>query len=123
VVDRLVDAINAHDIEALLACFAPGYSVVFPAHPARSFTGREHVRRTWEALFKAHPTVRATVMARVHSGEEIWGEWEFTSDSRDGARFWQRGVIVVLPEDEVIARARFYMEPVEGAAGEASVVR
>lgn len=115
VVDRLVDAINAHDIEALTACFAPGYSVVFPAHPARSFTGREHVRRNWEAIFTAYPTIRATVTARVHNGDEIWGEWEFTSDSRDGARFWQRGVVIVVPEDGLIALARFYMEPVEDA--------
>ncbi|WP_211260546.1 nuclear transport factor 2 family protein [Amycolatopsis jejuensis] len=112
-VDRLVNAINAHDIDALTACFAPDYSVVWPAHPARSTTGVEFVRRNWEAIFGVYPTVRATIVARVENGPEIWGEWEFASDDTPG--FQQRGVVVAEEEDGVIKRSRFYMEPLEAA--------
>lgn len=113
VIDRLVNAINAHDLEALTACFAPGYSVTVPAHPARSFTGQERVRSNWERLFQTFPTIGATVTAQVHSGDEIWTEWEYRSEAGNGPQFWQRGVAVVVVQDEVIASARFYMEPVE----------
>jgi SnoaL-like domain len=41
VVRRLQDATNAHDIDAMVACFAPDYRNETPVHPARSFTGRE----------------------------------------------------------------------------------
>lgn len=117
VIDRLADAINKHDIEALTACFAPSFANDWPAHPARSFTGTEQVRRNWEAIFQAHPAVKAEIVRRVHSGNETWAEWEFTSEIHDGAQFWQRGVIVVEANEDFIVKATFYMEPVERAQG------
>jgi ketosteroid isomerase-like protein len=56
VVDRMTDAINRHDLDALTACFAPVYASTFPAHPARSFTGRDQVRRNWETIFATGST-------------------------------------------------------------------
>jgi hypothetical protein len=116
VIDRLSEAINKHDIEALTDCFAPSFSNSWPAHPARSFTGAGQVRRNWEAIFQAHPTVAAKIIRRVPSGDETWAEWEFTSEINDvGAQFWQRGVIVVEANEDRIVKAWFYMEPVEKA--------
>ncbi|MEO6412854.1 MAG: nuclear transport factor 2 family protein [Pedococcus sp.] len=40
VVQRVVDATNAHDLDSLVECFAPGYVNQTPAHPGRSFVGR-----------------------------------------------------------------------------------
>ena len=117
VVDRLADAISTRDIEALVACFAPTFSMEWPVHPARSFNGPDQVQRNWEALFRAYPTIQAMIATRVQSGDETWGEWEFTSEAHDGARFWQRGVIIVNIEGEHIVKSRFYMEPVEEAEG------
>jgi ketosteroid isomerase-like protein len=114
VVDRLVDAINRHDLERVTDCFAPTFAMVWPAHPARSFTGRDGVRRNWEAIFQAHPEIQVTLTTRAQSGDEIWGEWEFKAESRDGGpTFWQRGVVIVSVESNLIAQSRFYMEPVE----------
>jgi hypothetical protein len=113
VIDRLAKAINKHDIEALTACFAPTFANNWPAHPARSFTGADQVRRNWEAIFHAHPTVKAKIIRRVRSGDETWAEWEFISEIHDGAQFWQRGVIVVASNEDRIVTATFYMEPVE----------
>jgi ketosteroid isomerase-like protein len=116
VVDRLVGAINRHDLERLTECFAPAFSMLWPVHPARSFNGRDGVRRNWEAIFKAHPDIRVTLTTRVQSGDEIWGEWEFKGENGDGGPlFWQRGVIIVVVDGEVIVQSRFYMEPVEAA--------
>jgi hypothetical protein len=90
--------------------------VVWPVHPARSFNGRDGVRRNWDAIFKAHPDLQVTLTTRVESVDEIWGEWEFKGENRDGGLlFWQRGVIIVVLDGEVIGRSRFYMEPVEAA--------
>jgi len=114
VVDRLVDAINEHDLERLTECFAPTISNVWPVHPARSFTGRDGVRRNWEAIFQAHPDIQVTLTTRAQSGDEIWGEWEFKAESGDGSpTFWQRGVIIAVVDSGLIAQSRFYMEPVE----------
>ena len=43
--ERLVQAMNAHDLEAHVACFRDDYRSEQPAHPARTFTGREQVRQ------------------------------------------------------------------------------
>jgi len=117
-VDRLLGAINGHDLERLTACFAPDFEVVWPAHPDRSFRGRDGVRRTWEAIFETYPGVEATLTTRLQSGDEVWGEWEFSGEHRDGGPpFSQRGVIIAATEAEVIVRSRFYMEPVDAMSG------
>ncbi|MEV5569674.1 nuclear transport factor 2 family protein [Spirillospora sp. NPDC052269] len=113
VADRLLDAINKHDIDALEACFAPMFECDWPAHPARSFTGSKQVRRNWEAIFASHPTVQARIFGRARTHDDLWAEWEFMSDVDNGVKFWQRGVIIVKVEGDRIAQARFYMEPVE----------
>lgn len=123
-IDRLVEAINSHDLDAIEACFAPNYSVTTPAHPAttpahpaRSFTGRENVRRNWERILAAHPTVQAKAEPQVHSGNEIWAEWEYTSETGEHGQFWFRGVAITVISGNVIESARFYMEPVDTEAG------
>ena len=50
-VDRLVRATNAHDVDAVAACFAEDYENETPVHPARGFRGREQVRKNWEQIF------------------------------------------------------------------------
>jgi hypothetical protein len=41
VLERLREAINRHDLDALAACFEPDYHSAFPAHPDRTFRGHE----------------------------------------------------------------------------------
>ena len=113
VINRLVEAMNRHDIDALVACFAPDYVNVWPVHPGRSFTGRDQVRRNWEMMFKARPDLKVTVSAHAHVDDEDWAEWEFVGTERDGSLFHQRGVIISVVEGDVITRTRFYMEPVD----------
>lgn len=60
-VERLCRATNDHDLEALTRCFAPDYRNETPAHPVRSFQGREQVRRNWEQIFAGVPDIEAKV--------------------------------------------------------------
>jgi hypothetical protein len=55
VVQRLLEAINAHDLEAMVACFADDYVNEWPAHPQRGFRGSQQVRRNWSQLFAGVP--------------------------------------------------------------------
>ena len=59
---RLAAVTNGHDLDALVACFAPEYRNEAPAHPAQSFTGRDQVRRNWEHFFAVMPDLTATVL-------------------------------------------------------------
>ena len=59
VVERLLEAINAHDLEAMVDLFADDYVNEWPAHPERSFRGNQQVRRNWSQLFASVPDLRA----------------------------------------------------------------
>jgi hypothetical protein len=58
---RLQRAVNDHDIEALVSCFAEDYVNETPAHPLRGFSGRDQVRKNWTQIFAGVPDARAEV--------------------------------------------------------------
>src|SRR6478735_10286292 len=94
VISRLVDATNAHDLDALAGCFAPDYRNETPAHPARGFSGREQVRRNWQQIFAAVPDLHAVVLRSAVAGDTVWSEWEMSGTRRDGTAHLMRGVIL-----------------------------
>jgi ketosteroid isomerase-like protein len=124
VLTRLERATNAHDLNALVACFAPDYRNETPAHPARSFVGREQVRRNWEQIFAGIPDLTAKVLRSAVSGNDAWTEWEHRGTRRDGSVHVMRGVVIFGVSDGVLAWARFYLEPVqEGSENVDAAVR
>jgi ketosteroid isomerase-like protein len=116
-VERLLRATNDHDLEALVACFADDYLNETPVHPERGFRGREQVRRNWEQIFGFVPDVRAEVLRSTVEGDTAWTEWEMTGTRPDGTAHHMRGVILFRVVDDVASWARFYLEPVDEAAG------
>lgn len=114
-VNRLARATNAHDIDALVACFAEDYTNETPVHPARGFRGRDQVRRNWEQIFAFVPDVRAEVLGCVVDGDTAWTEWEMTGTRKDGSAHLMRGVIMFGVGGDVAQWARFYLEPVDEA--------
>ena len=124
-IERLQDATNLHDLDAVVACFAVDYRNETPAHPERGFTGREQVRRNWEQIFAAIPDVSTRVVRSAVDGETVWSEWEHRGTRSDGSAHMMLGVIIFGVVADVISWARFYLEPVqEGGGGiEATVNR
>jgi ketosteroid isomerase-like protein len=115
----LLAAMNAHDLDALSACFAPDYVNETPVHPAQSFTGRAQVRRNWSRILGSAPDLSA-VLVRWAVGPEgaQWAEWDWRGTRADGVPLHLRGVTLLGPAGTATpeaAWARFYMEPVEEA--------
>jgi ketosteroid isomerase-like protein len=110
---RLVDAFNAHDLDALVACFHEDYRSEQPAHPARGFTGREQVRTNWGQVFAGVPDLSAELLREAQTGDTAWGEWRFQGGRADGTRLDMAGVILCGVRDGRIAWARLYLELVE----------
>ena len=113
--DALHAATNAHDLDALVECFAEDFRNETPAHPARGFTGRAQVRANWQQIFAFVPDLGATVLASVSEDSTVWSEWEMTGTRRDGTQHLMRGVIVFGLDGARAAWARFYLEPVDHA--------
>ena len=122
VVTRLRDAMNEHDLEALVDVFDPDFVSETPAHPQRTFRGADQVRRNWEQIFAGVPDLKAELLDAVVEGDTVWSEWDWHGTRRDGAPHRMRGVTIQRVRDARAVSVRFYMEPVdEGgpAAGEA----
>ena len=115
----LADAMNARDIDAFVALFAPDYDSEQPAHPDRAFQGRDQVRTNWSAIFAGVPDFRAELTDVAVDGDTAWTEWRW-----HGTGLEMAGVIVMTVRDGLIARARLYVEAVEqGGAGIDAAVR
>ena len=125
IVARLERAANAHDLEAVVACFASDYRNETPAHPERGFTGRDQVRRNWEQIFAAIPDITTRLLRSAVNADETWTEWEHRGTRRDGSAHLMRGVVIFGVGDGRLTWARFYLEPVqeEGENVDAAVRR
>ena len=118
VVERLLEAMNAHDLEAMVACFADDYVNEWPAHPQRGFRGSEQVRRNWSQLFAGVPDLHARLPRMTVDGDTVWTEWDISGSRRDGATFLMRGVAIFGVAEGHLAWVRFYLEPVEETSGD-----
>lgn len=107
-VERLRDAINQHDIEALQECIDDNYRSEQPTHPNRGFGGKEQVRKNWSALFEGFPDFKAELLRHTSEGETVWSEWHWTAAGLNMA-----GVALFGVRAERIVWGRLYMEPVE----------
>src|SRR5918994_7836169 len=108
VVERLRDAVNQHDLEALLECIDEGYRSEQPAHPNRGFGGKEQVRKNWSALFESFPDFKVELIRYTLEGETAWSEWHWSATGLNMA-----GVTLFGVRKERIVWGRLYMEEVE----------
>jgi ketosteroid isomerase-like protein len=111
--ERLMEAMNAHDLEAHLACFDEAYRSEQPAHPARTFSGREQVRKNWSKVYQSIPDFRAELLRLAVVGEEEWTEWIWRGTKENGTPLEERGVIILGIRDGRIAWGRLYVEETE----------
>jgi hypothetical protein len=119
VIDRLIHAVNGQDLEGLVSCFADDYVNETPVHPLRGFTGSDQVRTNWTQIFAGVPDIEAAVLRRAESEDRVWTEWDISGTrSEDGGPFLMRGVVIFGISGDVIASARFYLEPAEEASGD-----
>ena len=117
--NRLLAALNAHDLDAFVECFASDYRSEQPAHPDRRFEGRDKVRENWTSVFAGIPDFRAELLASATIGDTVEiGEWHWRGTHTDGTPFAMAGVTVMGIEHQRIAWGRLYMEVIEQDSGD-----
>jgi hypothetical protein len=110
---RLRDAVNAHDLDAVVACFTDDYRNETPAHPGRGFVGTAQVRMNWSRIFGGIPDIEADVVRSSIDGENVWSEWDMHGTRPDGSSEAIRGVIIFATDGDRLSSARFYLERVD----------
>ena len=116
VLDRLVAAMNAHDLDAAAGFFHEDYRSELPAHPGRAFAGRAQMRANWEAMFAGVPDFHAEICRSVQDGDTTWTEWRWSGTRHDGQAFAMRGVTLFEISGDQIVAGRLYLEEVEREA-------
>lgn len=113
VLERLIEAQNAHDADLFASHFTDDYQSDQPAHPGRRFSGRAQVHENWSSVFAGVPDFRADLLATCRDRDTEWGEVYWRGHHTDGSGFAMCGVIIATIRDDRIAAARLYVEPVE----------
>ena len=113
VLDQLQQALNAHNLEAFVDCFAPDYQSAQPIHPERAFQGAEQVRKNWTKIFQDVPDIHAELLRSAVDGDTIWAEWHWFGTNNDGGLFNVRGVTIMGVQTDKIMWGYLYMEPVQ----------
>ena len=123
VVDSLHRATNAHDLDGIVAHFAPGYVLDDPCQPDRAFTGRGQVHRNWSEILGAVRDLTLVEHGRAVSGSQVWTDIEMRGHRPDGSDHRMRGVMVFDVDDGLITAGRFFVRPVlrDGLDADAAV--
>jgi limonene-1,2-epoxide hydrolase len=118
VVARMIEAINDHDLDAMLESFKPDYRSEQPVHPARTFQGAEQVRKNWGTLLEAVPDLHWEVLRLISDDSTAWVEARLTGTKADGTKLDEIGVIIFGVSGGHIGWARLYLEDVETESGD-----
>lgn len=113
VFERMIQALNRHDLEAMVACYAPDYRSEQPFHPERNFVGPAGVRKNWSFFFTTMPDYQVEVLNEVVEGDTVWAELHFHGTQADGTKQSTRGVTLLGIQADLISWARLYIEEVK----------
>lgn len=124
VLDRLFEAFNHHDIDAVMACFAS--DIVFDAAGGleahgRRFNGAGEVRQAFVGVWTSFPDVAWHVGRHTLAGDQAFTEWRFVATAPDGGRIDVEGVDLFVFEGLLIASKRAFRKdrPVQPAQAKA----
>ena len=101
VVEQVIEALNAHDIDAMIACYAPD-ATIEDGYDHVGVPGHDEMRERYAVMFERFPELRVEPQStRIDVGEFVVQEEIVT-----GRGDHQRHVAVYLIRDGVIARER-----------------
>ncbi|MDQ2902807.1 MAG: nuclear transport factor 2 family protein [Chloroflexota bacterium] len=117
VFERMIQATNRHDLDAMVACFAPDFRSEQPFHPERAFTGQAGVRKNWSFFFATVPDMQVEILNQAVEGDTVWAELHYHGTRTDGEKHDIRGVTIQGISAGQIIWARLYIEPVKEEQG------
>ncbi len=104
--ERLFAAFNAHDADAVMACFTADAVFLGAAGDhagGRRFAGTSAIRTAFAAVWADLPDVQWAVHRSRMLGDEAVTEWLFTGTRRDGARIEAEGLDLFRFEGALVA--------------------
>jgi hypothetical protein len=109
-------AAEAHDVDGMLACMAPGVVLASPITDAFSFEGREQMRVLLEDVFAVMEDVRYSVDAGDARTRLL------RLSGRIGGQRLDEAMVVWLDDDGLIERLELYVRPLPGLTAMAAAL-
>jgi ketosteroid isomerase-like protein len=111
--ESMIEAANRHDLEAMVACFAPDYRGELPFTPERNFTGQAGVRKNWSFFFSTMPDFQVEILREAVEGDTVWAELFFHGTQADGSKRMMQGVNIMGIQSGKIAWGKLYQNTVQ----------
>lgn len=115
VAERWVGALNRHDLEAAVDCFAPDYRDEAPARRGEFVEGRPKIRENLARLLGDVADLRAELLGAVADDHTVWIEWRMSGTRRGGSRMEFVGVNLFGVDNGRFRWGRIYTELVRNA--------
>jgi ketosteroid isomerase-like protein len=115
--ERLLDAFNAHDLDAVMSFFSEDCVLEMPRGPdpwGRRFEGPERVREGLGSRFAGIPDVHYGDARHWVAGDRACSEWLLTGTGTDGETIEARGCDLFEHRDGKITRKDSYWKIVSG---------
>jgi putative hydrolase of HD superfamily len=100
VIDRVLVALNAHDVDTFVACYAED-ATIENGHDEVMVRGHDDLRAKYGGMFEQLPDIRVEVVARTDVGDFVVQEEVVTGRGEP-----ERHIAVYLVQDDRIQRER-----------------
>lgn len=102
IVQRQVDAYNAHAVDAFVATYAAEAAYIEHASNQVLFAGHDAMRKRYSDLFAQHPHVHVAIKNRMTLGQCVIDHEEITGRQDVGMR---HAIVIYQVQDNLIQRA------------------
>lgn len=111
-VDRFNEALNRHDVDAVMAAMTEDciFENTWPPPDGERFEGQTAVRAFWENLIRDSPDARFDAEELFAAGDRCVVRWRYTYTGDDGVPRHLRGVDLFRVRDGLIAEKLAYVK-------------
>jgi ketosteroid isomerase-like protein len=111
-VTRLNDALNAHDVDAVMAAMTDDcvFENTYPAPDGERFEGQTAVRGFWEGMLRSSPDAHFETEELFAVADRCVVRWRYTYTDREGNAGHIRGVDVLRVREGKVAEKLAYVK-------------
>lgn len=111
-VTRLNDALNRHDVDAVMESMTDDcvFDNTYPPPDGERFEGQVAVRGFWESMLRSSPHARFDTEEIFAAGDRCVVRWRYSYDGPEGQAEHIRGVDVLRVRDGKVAEKLAYVK-------------
>lgn len=111
-VTRLNDALNRHDVDAVMAAMTDDciFDNTYPPPDGERFEGQNAVREFWESMLRSSPQAHFDTEEMFAAGDRCVVRWRYSYDGPNGQTEHIRGVDVLRVRDGKVAEKLAYVK-------------